>query len=130
MSADRKAGILARAVHSPASWSFVRGTSASFQDDDVASPLAILSMWLLNAGTLKLEYCVDEHVFRYAILSHTWSDGEMTFQDINGPRPETKAGYTKIQATCQQALKDGYQCVWVDTCCIKKESSAEHSEAN
>ena len=31
--------------------------------------------------------------------------------------------------TCKQAKLDGYEWVWVDTCCIDKRSSAELSEA-
>ena len=40
-----------------------------------------------------------------------------------------RAGYKKILDTCLQAQKDGYEWVWVDTCCIDKRSSAELSEA-
>ena len=40
-----------------------------------------------------------------------------------------RLGYRKIWDTCQQAKKDGYEWVWVDTCCIDKRSSAELSEA-
>jgi hypothetical protein len=42
---------------------------------------------------------------------------------------EHKAGYAKISYACGQAEKDGFQYVWVDTCCIDKRSSAEVSEA-
>lgn len=38
-------------------------------------------------------------------------------------------GFGKIQKSCEQAVKDGYSYVWVDTCCIDKDSSAELSEA-
>ncbi|KAJ4176959.1 hypothetical protein NW755_014126, partial [Fusarium falciforme] len=44
-------------------------------------------------------------------------------------RPTSRAGYKKITQTCQQALKDRIEYVWVDTCCIDKTSSAELSEA-
>lgn len=72
---------------------------------------------------------MDERAVKYAILSHTWGEEEVTFQDIRGADPTWKKGYRKIQLTCQQALKDGLQYAWVDTCCINKESSAELSEA-
>ncbi|KAG7293670.1 hypothetical protein NEMBOFW57_003725 [Staphylotrichum longicolle] len=42
---------------------------------------------------------------------------------------ENKAGYSKIAYACGQAGKDGYQYVWIDTCCIDKRSSADVSEA-
>ena len=38
-------------------------------------------------------------------------------------------GYRKILNSCKQAKKDGYEWLWVDTCCIDKRSSAELSEA-
>lgn len=39
------------------------------------------------------------------------------------------AGHDKIAACCRQAKAEGYDYVWVDTCCIDKRSSAELSEA-
>jgi len=42
---------------------------------------------------------------------------------------EANSGYWKIKKACEQALKDGLDYVWVDTCCIDKTSSAELSEA-
>lgn len=43
--------------------------------------------------------------------------------------PSSKPGFDKLRGAAQQALKDGYDFVWVDTCCIDKSSSAELSEA-
>ncbi|KIM66753.1 hypothetical protein SCLCIDRAFT_62188, partial [Scleroderma citrinum Foug A] len=40
-----------------------------------------------------------------------------------------RGGYRKILDSCEQARKDGYRWLWVDTCCIDKRSSAELSEA-
>lgn len=34
-----------------------------------------------------------------------------------------------MKNTCHRALQDGFQYVWIDTCCIDKSSSAELSEA-
>ena len=87
-------------------------------------------MRLLNSETKTLETFSDRNIPDYAILSHTWGDGEVSFQDI---QDESKAsdmeGYKKIQSCCNQARQDGYDYVWIDTCCINKESSAELSEA-
>jgi hypothetical protein len=47
---------------------------------------------------------------------------------VNGTA-DRKVSFTKLQYTCAQARKDGYEYVWVDTCCIDKSSSAELSEA-
>ncbi|KAF8860085.1 HET-domain-containing protein [Acephala macrosclerotiorum] len=87
-------------------------------------------MRLLDARTRQLrEFMGDENAPRYAILSHTWGEDEITFQGLNQRNAKRKAGYTKIEYSCVQALKDGLDWVWIDTCCIDKSSSAELSEA-
>lgn len=90
-------------------------------------------MRLLNATTYKFHEYVGGDVPEYAILSHTWGEGEVTFHDMRPEaQPETwraKLGWKKIEKCCVQALKDSIQFVWVDTCCIDKSSSAELQEA-
>ncbi|KAK5119908.1 hypothetical protein LTR85_007234 [Meristemomyces frigidus] len=90
-------------------------------------------MWLLNATTCQLEQFLDERLMRrkYATLSHTWGDEELTFQDLqNGLHTfQHKKGYVKVRYTLDQSLMDGQNYAWVDTCCIDKTSSAELSEA-
>ena len=89
-------------------------------------------MWLINTTTLKLEYFIGpEAASGYAILSHTWGDGEVTFQEFQDlDSAKLKPGFAKIQKTCHLAReKDGLQHAWVDTCCIDKSSSAELSES-
>ncbi|KAE8316897.1 heterokaryon incompatibility protein-domain-containing protein [Aspergillus transmontanensis] len=44
-------------------------------------------------------------------------------------RGQTKSSWPKVQGACAQARTDGFDYVWVDTCCIDKSSSAELSEA-
>ncbi|KAF4957129.1 hypothetical protein FGADI_3349 [Fusarium gaditjirri] len=67
---------------------------------------------------------------RYAILSHTWeSHQEVTYQDSKLELSKLKTGYEKIRKTCELALGDGLEYVWIDTCCIDKSSSAELTEA-
>ncbi|KAI5992971.1 heterokaryon incompatibility protein-domain-containing protein [Pisolithus albus] len=75
----------------------------------------------------------------YAILSHRWErNSEVAYEEMIGlmkmeerKRDEVRhrSGYQKIIKTCQQARKDGYEWLWIDTCCIDKRSSAELSEA-
>ena len=87
-------------------------------------------MYLINAYTFRLEEFFDERKPKYAILSHRWEDGEISFQDMKNPKKASKnKGFSKIRKSCEIAIRDGYQYVWVDTCCINKESSAELSEA-
>ncbi|KAH6623451.1 heterokaryon incompatibility protein-domain-containing protein [Chaetomium tenue] len=89
-------------------------------------------MRLLNTSTLRLESFFDPYVPRYAILSHTWEDEEVLFEDIRDarePLPVHKKGFTKVQGSCRQARQDGFGYIWIDSCCIDKSSSAELSEA-
>ncbi|KAI6002301.1 heterokaryon incompatibility protein-domain-containing protein [Pisolithus orientalis] len=76
----------------------------------------------------------------YAILSHCWGDekDEVKFEEMNGlavmethKKDDVKGrnGYKKIIKSCEQAMKDGYRWLWIDTCCIDKRSSAELTEA-
>jgi hypothetical protein len=65
----------------------------------------------------------------YAILSHTWGEEEVIFQDmeITADRSKTrsKAGWKKIQFCADQAAADGLQYFWIDTCCIDKKNAVE-----
>jgi Heterokaryon incompatibility protein (HET) len=111
-------------------------------------------MRLLYAKTHTLGSFEGTKIPPYAILSHTWGSDEVTYQDITGTviqqrliakshslldldsvdddeeaSPRQKKGYPKIKLTCSQALHDGLEWVWIDTCCIDKSSSSELSEA-
>ncbi|KAI0554083.1 heterokaryon incompatibility protein-domain-containing protein [Xylaria curta] len=70
-----------------------------------------------------------EEVPPYAILSHTWIKGEVSFSDFQDGKGPSLQGYQKIIDCCRQAASDGLDTVWIDTCCIDKRSSAELSEA-
>jgi hypothetical protein len=85
-------------------------------------------MWLLNTTTLTL-HSFFENIPDYVILSHTWGDGEVAFEDIAQPHARKLAGYEKIIGCCRLAVNDGFEWAWIDTCCIDKRSSAELSEA-
>jgi hypothetical protein len=85
-------------------------------------------MWLLNTTTLKL-HSFFENIPDYVILSHTWGQGEVAFEDIAQSYAQTMAGYDKIAGCCRLAVNDGFEWAWIDTCCIDKRSSAELSEA-
>lgn len=88
-------------------------------------------MRLINTTTMKLEQFMGVHdVPSYAILSHTWGNGEATLQDfINLKVAVLEKGFAKIEHACRQARQNGIGYAWVDTCCIDKTSSAELTEA-
>ena len=102
-------------------------------------------MWLVNCTTLKLEDFIGSNIPKYAILSHTWEEEEVTFHELDRHRPgnldlpeprlrqliydRTPKGYHKIWKTCSKARKHGFQYAWIDTCCINKDSSAELTES-
>jgi Heterokaryon incompatibility protein (HET)/Ankyrin repeats (3 copies) len=86
-------------------------------------------MRLLNTDTFNIEQFRDEDIPTYAILSHTWDEEEVTFQDMEGTHTVTKKGFEKIKQCCSIAIAHGFAYLWIDTCCIDKTSSAELSEA-
>ena len=80
----------------------------------------------------------DDEATEYAILSHRWVGQEVDYDEIvelakmaveERDEIRQRDGYQKIIQSCEQAQKDGYEQLWVDTCCIDKRSSAELSEA-
>ncbi|KAK7462444.1 hypothetical protein VKT23_008043 [Stygiomarasmius scandens] len=86
-------------------------------------------MRLLNTLTLQVEDFYTD-VPKYAILSHTWDKEEVSFQDIQDlSAASSKAGYAKVYNACVHARKYEFEWIWIDSCCINKESSAELSEA-
>ncbi|KAG9230486.1 HET domain-containing protein [Amylocarpus encephaloides] len=91
-------------------------------------------MWLLNTTTITLRFFADDketdEVGGYAILSHTWGSNEASFQDLQDPSYAKKNSMSsKIQNCCRRAQSDGFEYVWIDTCCIDKTNSVELSEA-
>ncbi|KAI0449389.1 heterokaryon incompatibility protein-domain-containing protein [Xylaria acuta] len=68
---------------------------------------------------------------KYAILSHTWGEDEVTLQDMQSSLDlaRKKRGFWKIERCCEIARRQGIHYAWVDTCCIDKTNNAELSEA-
>lgn len=89
-------------------------------------------MRLIHVHTFQLrEFLGHPSTFpNYAILSHTWEDDEVSFQDFRDiSLARRMKGFNKIKYCCEQAAEDGFEWAWVDTCCIDKTSSSELSEA-
>src|ERR1700759_5173145 len=85
-------------------------------------------MRLIETSSLRLREFSGATVPPYAILSHTWTEDEVTYDEMLGPH-KSNQGFTKIRNFCREAQKYGLSYAWVDTCCIDKRSSAELSEA-
>ncbi|KAF5343982.1 hypothetical protein D9758_012902 [Tetrapyrgos nigripes] len=90
-------------------------------------------MRLLNVFSYELKEFFGSNIPEYAILSHTWEEEEILFADLRDSTAREaatrKKGWQKVSGTCRRARDDGLDWVWIDTCCINKEGSAELSEA-
>lgn len=86
-------------------------------------------MRLVNTSTLELHESVGSDIPKYAILSHTWEDGEVLFHDMANLGALHLPGFAKISKLCERARSESLEFAWIDTCCIDKSSSAELSEA-
>ncbi|KAI5993075.1 heterokaryon incompatibility protein-domain-containing protein [Pisolithus orientalis] len=76
----------------------------------------------------------------YAILSHCWGapKDEVQYTEMVSltnmdalarNKIQRRSGYLKIRKSCELALEDHLDWLWVDTCCIDRRGSAELSEA-
>jgi hypothetical protein len=79
-------------------------------------------------GEFSLTQFFDD-IPRYAILSHTWGQEEVTFNDMIAGNGARKTGFNKIRFCGEQARRDRLQYFWVDTCCIDKSNAVELQEA-
>jgi len=76
-------------------------------------------MRLINTQTWQAtEFLSDDEIPRYAILSHTWEEEEVVFEQWE--RKEVidishKKGYSKIKNFGERAAADGFSWIWVDT---------------
>jgi len=78
-----------------------------------------------TGGVRLTEDLPNNKIPPYAILSHTWGDEEVSFEDLIDGTGKNKAGYAKIRFCGDQAWRDGLKFFWVDTCCIDKSDHVE-----
>ncbi|TGO56023.1 hypothetical protein BCON_0083g00150 [Botryotinia convoluta] len=80
-------------------------------------------------GEIVFREPTSGNVPAYAILSHTWGEEEIVYQDLENGKDKSKAvnkaGWKKIQLCAKQAAVDGLEYFWVDTCCIDKKNAVE-----
>ncbi|KAI1791159.1 HET-domain-containing protein [Ganoderma leucocontextum] len=97
-------------------------------------------MWLLNTDNAVLQYFAspEDVPGGYAIISHIWDAEEDNFQDMMKLREVHKAGRTppnplsrvreKTRKCCELACSQGFQYVWIDSCCGDRSHVAELSK--
>lgn len=97
-------------------------------------------MRLINVNTFEMEFFSKTYP-SYAILSHRWADDEVQLSQYNGVKSRVQhqitsdlqgnrtAGVAKIAGACSLAERESLQYIWIDTCCINKESTSEGSES-
>ncbi|KAL6691206.1 heterokaryon incompatibility protein domain-containing protein [Trichoderma pleuroticola] len=111
-------------------WARITRQLAEYQPMD---GILLGQVQLLHASEWRMaDFISDDAIPPYAILSHTWGLDEVTYHDCRNlsiADVKLKAGCAKILAFREQAVRDGLEWVWVDTCCINKSSSAELTEA-
>jgi hypothetical protein len=88
-----------------------------------------MRLLVTRSDPLRLETVPIYDGLQYAILSHTWGNDEVTYQDMRAATAEQRGGYSKLKACFRLAAKHGFEYLWVDTCCIDKSSSSELQEA-
>ncbi len=86
-------------------------------------------MRLLDTSAVQLHEFFDSEIPKYAILSHRWEDGEISFKDVTEVDNLQAPGWVKVRKSCEIAKSLGYPWIWIDTCCIDKSSSTELNEA-
>ena len=70
---------------------------------------------------VRVEVIPREEKPRYAILSHTWEDDEVLYEDARGGSEKLqsceKAGLSKVLTAAQKAREQKIHYIWIDTCC-------------
>lgn len=90
-------------------------------------------MRLLNVEKLEFSpyFVGNDKPFPYVIASHRWLSDEATFRDVRDQQNTDSQGYQKIKAFAEyiQGTMPHIKWMWIDTCCIDKDSAAELSDA-
>jgi hypothetical protein len=69
-------------------------------------------MRLLDTHNFKIREFGDDEIPPYAILSHTWDEEEVIFQDMEGNHEADKKRYEKIKNCCSVAKANGFHYIW------------------
>ena len=92
-------------------------------------------MRLLHSRDLTFKDFPGSNIPRYAIVSHRWSETELSYQSFLTDKELYLSGHlesygwTKIIKAAELTHQCNLEWIWIDTICINKESSAELTEA-
>jgi hypothetical protein len=93
-------------------------------------------MRLLNIHNMEFRDFHGENIPPYLVASHRWTSDEATYKDVLKRRNTETKGFNKIASFCRFAKRyntnntaDDVRWIWIDTCCIIQNSSAEVSES-
>ncbi|KAF2232043.1 hypothetical protein EV356DRAFT_525619 [Viridothelium virens] len=85
-------------------------------------------MWLLNIKDVVQKQKLTLEEFNSEDQGH--KQDEVSFEDCqNEGQFPNKAGIEKVSNVCKKASEENFQYIWIDTCCINKNSSSELQEA-
>lgn len=86
-------------------------------------------MRLLNVNSLEFAEFHGDDRPKYVIASHRWSDREATYKDVRNGQNKNNSGYKKVLAFARYIKEklSHLEWLWIDTCCINKESEADLS---
>lgn len=70
---------------------------------------------------------LNDHRHPYVAASHRWLEGEATFQDVRDQRNANSTDYHEVKAFAEYIRESicHTKWLWIDTCCINKDSAAE-----
>ena len=80
-----------------------------------------------GAGTLEMIEQWGDAIPPYAIFSHTWSDSEVTFADVQYGTYLGHSSFFKLESALIQTKRDGWNWLWADNCCNVNHPEAGHT---
>ena len=108
---------------------FVRPLETELYENRLYHWLQHPVMRLLHTRDLTFQEFFEEWRPPYAILSHRWTDQEVSYKQYLEKSFSEGPGIEKVRNACAEARRRSLDWLWVDAICIDKSSSAELTEA-
>jgi hypothetical protein len=74
-------------------------------------------MRLTHSQRFELREFVRNWIPKCVILSHMWGEEEVSFEDIRNGTAKKRKEYDELKGAYEQASRDEYELIWIDTCC-------------